>query len=107
MIRGIASRAVRKIPMLRRLQVIRAWSALRIMSPDGFPIYAESGECPGAFAVTCHSGVTLAAAHALRLAPSLLEPGFNERYAAFSPGRFDVPQADRSGTEADHGAVRG
>ena len=43
------------------------------MSPDGFPIYEESSEFPGAFVVTCHSGVTLAAAHALKLAPQLLE----------------------------------
>ncbi len=107
MIRTISSRAVRKVPLLRRLQVIRAWSALRIMSPDGFPIYAESAEYPGAFVVTCHSGVTLAAAHALRLAPRLLQPGFNEHFAAFSPGRFDVSQADRPGTDTDHGPVRG
>ena len=88
----IASRAVRKVPALQQLQVVRAWSALRVMSPDGFPVYAESDACPGAFVVTCHSGVTLAAAHALELAPRLLEPGFNERFAAFSPGRFDVSQ---------------
>ena len=35
---------------------------------DGFPIYARSQELPGAFAVTCHSGVTLAAVHARLLA---------------------------------------
>ena len=87
----VAANAVRKVPALKSLRAIRSWSALRIMSPDGFPVYQESMDYPGAFAVTCHSGVTLAAAHAMRLAPTLLGAGFNEKFAAFSPRRFDVP----------------
>ena len=54
----IVDRAIRKVPSLKTLKLIRSWSALRIMSPDGFPIYEESSEFPGAFVVTCHSGVT-------------------------------------------------
>ena len=46
--------------------------ALRVLTPDGLPIYQESPTCPGAFLVTCHSGITLAAAHA-RLLPDWLE----------------------------------
>jgi len=91
MMRQVASRAVRKVPRLKTLRIIRSWSALRIMSPDGFPVYQESEAFPGAFSVSCHSGVTLAAAHALKLAPRLLEPGFNDHFSAFSPRRFDVP----------------
>lgn len=90
----VAARAVRKVPALKELRMIRSWSALRIMSPDGFPVYLESAEHPGAFVVTCHSGVTLAAAHAMELAPQLLEPGFNDHFAAFSPRRFDVSTTD-------------
>lgn len=86
----IAARAVRTIPRLASAKVVRMWSALRIMSPDGFPIYEESREHPGVYVVTCHSGVTLAGAHALKLAPDLMSDNFNERYAAFSAGRFDV-----------------
>ena len=88
MIQKVASNAVRKIPALKGLRMIRSWSALRIMSPDGFPVYQESDDHPGAFSISCHSGVTLAAAHALKLAPRLLEPGFNDHFAAFSPRRF-------------------
>ncbi|MBH69331.1 MAG: FAD-dependent oxidoreductase [Rhodospirillaceae bacterium] len=88
----VVNRAVRKIPILKNLRFVRSWSALRIMSPDGFPIYQESMEYPGAFVVTCHSGVTLAAVHALRLAPQLIGDNFNDFFAAFSPGRFDVQQ---------------
>lgn len=84
----IARRAVRSFPILKDLQVVRAWAALRIMTPDGFPIYDESESHPGAFSVTCHSGVTLAAAHALRLAPAIVDGSFRTLLEAFSVERF-------------------
>ena len=86
----IAASIVRYFPVLKTVRVVRAWSALRVMAPDGFPIYRESETMPGAFSISCHSGVTLAAAHALDLAPTILSGGFNDRFAAFSPERFDV-----------------
>ncbi len=64
----IAWRGVRSFPALGEVKLVRAWAALRVMSPDGFPIYQQSTTHPGAYVVTCHSGVTLAAAHALRVA---------------------------------------
>ena len=69
---GLASEAIAAYPALARVQLVRSWGALRILSPDGLPIYQESAEMPGAFLVTCHSGITLAAAHA-RLLPDWLE----------------------------------
>lgn len=67
----IAERAIRLFPCLSHLQIVRTWSALRVMSPDGFPIYDQSDLYPGAFLACCHSGITLAAAHALDLAPAI------------------------------------
>ena len=89
----LAARARRILPAIGRARIVRSWSALRVMSPDCFPIYAESETNPGAYVVTCHSGVTLAAAHALDLAPALLSDGFNEAFAAFAPDRFDTTAA--------------
>jgi hydrogen cyanide synthase HcnC len=88
----MAERAVRMFPDLARLNVVRCWAALRVMPKDGYPIYDQSQTCPGAFIATCHSGVTLAAAHAL-LMPCALDAGdlTNESLAAFSARRFDVP----------------
>lgn len=60
----IAARAVKCFPCLENVNIVRTWGALRVMSPDGFPIYQGSIECPGAFVVTCHSGITLAPQHA-------------------------------------------
>jgi glycine/D-amino acid oxidase-like deaminating enzyme len=90
----LASDAVRMFPVLARARVVRTWGALRIMSPDGFPIYEESASCPGAFVVTCHSGVSLAAAHALDLAHGLAAGALAPRLAVFTSSRFGhVPQA--------------
>lgn len=66
---AIARRAVQCFPLLGDVHLVRAWGALRVMSADGFPIYEMSQGCPGLSVVSCHSGVTLAAVHALRLAP--------------------------------------
>lgn len=69
---AIAAEAVAVMPRLAQAQMVRAWGALRIMSPDGLPIYQHSATLPGVSLVTCHSGITLAAAHALLL-PRWLE----------------------------------
>lgn len=87
----MAERAVRMFPRLAGLNVVRTWSALRVMSPDGFPIYDQSLSCPGAFVVTCHSGVTLAANHVLTVAPAILAGALPETLSSFSSRRFHVP----------------
>lgn len=68
----LASQAVAAYPILGKAQLVRSWGALRVMSPDGLPIYQQSKTMPGAYMVTCHSGITLAAAHAEFL-PAWLE----------------------------------
>ncbi len=69
---SLAAEAIAAYPVLGRAQLVRSWGALRVLSPDGLPIYQESAEMPGAYLVTCHSGITLAAAHA-RFLPDWLE----------------------------------
>lgn len=88
---AMARRAIRMFPLLGGLNIVRSWGALRVMSPDGFPVYDESPSAPGAFLVTCHSGVTLAAAHAELLAPMIARGALDASVAPFSARRFDVP----------------
>ena len=90
-LQSIAQRQVRTFPLLRDVTITRTWAGLRVMSPDGFPIYDQSEKFPGAFAATCHSGVTLAGAHALELAPAILTGTLPKKFAPFSAGRFHVP----------------
>ena len=84
----IARRGVATFPMLGQLNVVRAWGALRVMTPDGYPIYQQSKDCPGAYVVTCHSGVTLAAAHAFRIAPWIYGAAAPDELGAFLGDRF-------------------
>jgi glycine/D-amino acid oxidase-like deaminating enzyme len=92
-IKAIARRAVLSFPWLRDLQVVRAWAALRVMPPDGLPIYDQSERFPGAFTANCHSGVTLAGAHALLFARMVGLGALDPLLDPFSARRFDVPAA--------------
>jgi hydrogen cyanide synthase HcnC len=90
----IANRATRMFPLLAGLNVVRSWAALRVMTADGFPIYEQSAICPGAFVATCHSGVTLAANHALAVAPMIAAGRLDADLDVFTARRFDVPPAE-------------
>lgn len=63
-IRDLARHAVAVWPELAEVNVVRSWGALRVMTPDGYPVYGRAPDGGNAFLVTCHSGVTLAPAHA-------------------------------------------
>ncbi len=91
----MAERAIRTFPIIGGLNVVRTWSALRVMTQDGFPIYDQSTRFPGAFVATCHSGVTLAANHALKVAPMIAAGALasDDQFGAFSARRFHVPAA--------------
>lgn len=89
-LRDIARQCSRAFPFLRSLRVQRSWAALRIMTPDGFPVYEQSASHPGAFSFACHSGVTLAAVHARRVACWVLDGRIPTNYHCFGAERFDV-----------------
>jgi glycine/D-amino acid oxidase-like deaminating enzyme len=86
--RDMARRAVLGMPWIAALNIVRAWSALRVMSADGLPIYDQSTRFPGAFTANCHSGVTLAAAHARMLAPMIAAGALAPALLPFSADRF-------------------
>ncbi|UWE16250.1 NAD(P)/FAD-dependent oxidoreductase [Herbaspirillum huttiense] len=86
----IAHRARKYFPLLDGANVVRTWGALRVMTPDGFPIYEESRQCPGAFLVTCHSGITLAAMHAGPLADWIRGAAEPAAISTFKAERFHV-----------------
>lgn len=89
----IARRALQAFPCLADAQIVRTWGALRIMTPDGLPVYDASRSCPGAYAVTCHSGVTLAALHS-ELLPAWIQGGaLPSLFEVFHVERFPVSAA--------------
>lgn len=85
---GIANRAVRMFPLLAGARIVRSWGALRVMSPDGHPIYDASQSHPGAYLVTCHSGITLSAAHARVVAAAIADGRWDKTLDAFSARRL-------------------
>jgi glycine/D-amino acid oxidase-like deaminating enzyme len=89
-LRTITRNAVRAFPILARARIVRAWGALRVLAPDEHPIYQSLPGHDGAMVATCHSGVSLAGAHALDLAGYLADGMLPDRFAAFHSRRFDV-----------------
>jgi glycine/D-amino acid oxidase-like deaminating enzyme len=89
----MARRARLILPALEDAVIVRHWAGLRVMTPDSHPIYAQSTVGPGAFVALCHSGVTLAAVHALDVAPCLASGDMPAFLQPFHPDRFHVPNA--------------
>lgn len=86
----IANRALRVMPALGELRIIRQWAGLRVLTPDGVPLYDQSRRYPGIHVIACHSGVTLAALHAGPFAEWLANDAQSAKYAEFRGGRFDL-----------------
>lgn len=84
--RRIASDALAFFPFLKGVNIVRSWAALRIISPDASPIYDEVA--PGAFLVTCHSGVSLAAVHMKTVAGWVAEGAIPADMGVFALERF-------------------
>jgi len=85
--------ALRTVPALAEAGLVRQWAGLRVMTPDSYPIYAQSESHPGAFVALCHSGVTLAAFHAESLAAAIAAGALPDSLSPFHQSRFNVSQA--------------
>lgn len=90
---ALSANAIRRIPALRAAILVRQWAALRILTPDSYPVYAESQSHPGAFVAVCHSAVTLAAAHSALLAEAIAVGRLPASLDVFHQRRFDVQKA--------------
>ena len=88
----LASRAIRVFPTLADANVVRSWTGFRVKTQDGLPIYEQSLTHPGAFIAICHSGVTLAANHALAVAPQIAAGTLSSALSPFHSRRFDAPK---------------
>jgi glycine/D-amino acid oxidase-like deaminating enzyme len=86
----IARLAIEKFPALRYLRLNRTWGALRVLTPDGYPVYAESRTQPGAYALACHSAVTLSAINARHVARWISDGTEPEGFDTFRSERFDA-----------------
>jgi glycine/D-amino acid oxidase-like deaminating enzyme len=81
----LAQNALRITPMLKNINIVRHWAGLRVMTPDGAPIYDFN---ESASAAACHSGITLAPVHANLFVDRILGVGEAAKLDAFGPSRF-------------------
>lgn len=82
--------ALRILPGLAGARLVRHWSCLRVMTPDGAPVYADSPTHDGVSIALCHSGVTLASFHAGPYARALAGGAPLDSLDAFHHERFNV-----------------
>ncbi len=85
-----AGEAIRLFPMLGRLNWVRGWGAIRVMTPDGAPIYTRLNGHDNIYAVALHSAVSLAPLAFSIVAPWILGVGEHPLIQKFSNGRFHV-----------------
>lgn len=58
-IKAMASRAVRLVPLLGKVSLIRSWAGIRPYPADGYPILGQVPGLPGFYVAAGHSGFTL------------------------------------------------
>ena len=85
-----AGNAIRLFPMLGKLNWVRAWGAIRVMTPDGAPIYSRMPGHDNITVLALHSAVSLAPLAANAVAPWILGIREAEQISKFSNGRFHV-----------------
>ncbi len=85
-----ATDAIRLFPMLAKVNWVRAWGAIRVMTPDGAPIYSRVPGHANITVVALHSAVTLAPLAADIVAPWIWGTGDHELLPEFRNGRFHV-----------------
>ena len=83
-----AANAVRIFPELGNLNWVRAWGAIRVMTPDGGPIYSIVGDHENISVLALHSGISLAPLHTGTIAPWILGETTDNQISEFSNGRF-------------------
>lgn len=94
-ISGRAASAIRQFPFVGELNAVRSWGCLRIMTPDGGPVYQESQDAPGAYAIVAHSGVTMSSYHTLVVAPALAQGNLPAELSDLSLERYKKASGEK------------
>lgn len=93
-----AAATVAAFPALEEIPILRTWTGLEGITPDGVPIIGPGTRHPDLWHVFgfCGHGFQLAPAVGEAVARSLVEGRVSSLLAPFSPHRFAVPAARRS-----------
>lgn len=85
-----AANAIRLFPTLKKLNWVRSWGAIRVMTPDGAPIYSKLSNYPNITVLALHSAVSLAPLKVSKIAPWILGQQEPSLIKHFSNERFNV-----------------
>jgi glycine/D-amino acid oxidase-like deaminating enzyme len=85
-----AANAIRLFPTLKKLNWVRSWGAIRVMTPDGAPICSKLARYPNITAIAMHSAVSLAPLNIREVSPWILGQKESELIKHFSNERFNV-----------------
>ena len=88
--KNMAANAIRLFPELAGLNWIRSWGALRVMTPDGAPIYSRVPGHDNITVLALHSAVSLTPLKISAIAPWILGKSEAKQIHYFSNGRFNV-----------------
>jgi sarcosine oxidase subunit beta len=86
----IATNAVRKVPSVRHLRIVRSWAGLRPMPKDGLPLIGELREVPGFYVAVGHSGITLSPMYGHALSDLICDGATSFPIEPYHPCRFDA-----------------
>lgn len=85
-----AGNAIKLFPELAKINWVRGWGAIRVMTPDGGPIYDRLSEHKNIYVLVGHSAVSLAPLKTEHIAPWILEKEEAPQISHFGNGRFNV-----------------
>ncbi|MDA3791660.1 MAG: FAD-dependent oxidoreductase [Desulfobacula sp.] len=85
-----AKKGIAVFPMLAGLKWVRCWAALRVMTPDGSPLYDTIPGHDNIFVLAGHSAISNAPLHASTIAPWIISGIKPKRIEGFGLGRFNV-----------------
>lgn len=77
-------------PLMRDVRIVRTWTGIEALTPDGIPVIGESTACPGlvhSFGYSGH-GFQLAPAAGAAVAEIMMRGATNLPVAAFAPARL-------------------
>ncbi len=88
--KGQTANAIKLFPELAKINWVRGWGAIRVMTPDGGPIYDRLENHKNIYVLSGHSAVSLAPLKTKHIAPWILEKEEAPQISHFSNGRFNV-----------------
>lgn len=89
----LAAQAMRRVPAVADIHILRGYAGLRPYVPDKLPIVGPVGAVPGLLVATGHEGdgITLAPVTGLHVAELITEGHASMDIGALSPDRFQAP----------------